>query len=184
MKIKINGNQISLVQLICLIVYYGFCTYLPNSSFPIFGKPSRKLRYLCCKRIFKSCGNNVNIERKASFGNGLNVEIGNNSGIGRYSHIPPNIKIGNDVMMAPEVFIFHMNHNFDSINVPMRSQGIKDSAPVIIEDDVWIGRNVMILPGKTIKKGSIIAAGCVLTKNFSEYSIVGGNPSILIKIRN
>ncbi|MHB1105216.1 MAG: acyltransferase [Lutibacter sp.] len=126
----------------------------------------------------------MNIERGASFGKGFNVEIGDNSGIGRYSNVPPNIKIGNDVMMAPKVFIFHINHNFDRIDIPMRLQGVKGSERVIIEDDVWIGRQVMIMPGKIIKKGSIIAAGCVLTKVFPEYSIVGGNPSKLIKSRS
>lgn len=55
--------------------------------------------------------------------------------------------------------------------------------PLIIEDDVWIERDVLILPGKIIKKGSIVGAGCVLTKNFPAYSIVGGNPSKLIKTR-
>lgn len=53
----------------------------------------------------------------------------------------------------------------------------------IIEDDAWIGRDVTMTPGRTIKKGSIIAACTMLTKDFPEYSIVGGNPSKLIKSR-
>ena len=57
------------------------------------------------------------------------------------------------------------------------------SRVTVIEDDVWIGRNVIMTPGRLIKKGSIIAAGCVLSKDFPEYSIVGGNPSKLIRIR-
>lgn len=50
----------------------------------------------------------------------------------------------------------------------------------IIEDDVWIGRNVTMTPERTIKTGSIIGTGCVLTKDFPPYSIVGGNPGRLI----
>ena len=65
----------------------------------------------------------------------------------------------------------------------MTTQGVTNKEPVVIEDDVWIGRGVYIMPGKKIKKGSIVAAGTVLTKNFPEYSIIGGNPSKFIKSR-
>ena len=66
----------------------------------------------------------------------------------------------------------------------MCKQGFSEKKQVIIEDDVWIGRNVTMTPGRIIKKGSIVAACAVLTKNFPEYSIVGGNPAKLIKSRN
>lgn len=63
----------------------------------------------------------------------------------------------------------------------MIEQGISSDNKIVIEDDVWIGRSVMIMLGKTVKRGSIIAAGCVLTKDFPEYSIIEGIPSRLIK---
>lgn len=50
-----------------------------------------------------------------------------------------------------------------------------------IEDDCWIEPHVIMTPGRHIKKGSIIAAGSVLTKDFEEYSIVGGNPARIKK---
>ena len=53
-----------------------------------------------------------------------------------------------------------------------------------IEHDVWIGAKVIITPGRTIKKGSIIGAGCVLTKDTNEYEVWGGNPGKLLKRRN
>lgn len=166
-----------------LIIYSALFKHFPPSSFPFFGKLSRFLRYICCKNIFKYCGKNVNIERGASFGNGLDVEIGDNSGLGRYCHVPSNIKIGKDVMMAPKVFILDINHAFDDVSIPMRLQGTKLAKRTIIEDDVWIGRQVLMTPGRHIKRGTIIAAGTVLTKDFPEYSIVGGNPSRLIRSR-
>ena len=52
-----------------------------------------------------------------------------------------------------------------------------------IGNDVWIGRDVHMTPGRTIADGSIIAMGAVLTKDFPPYSIVGGNPAKLIKYR-
>jgi maltose O-acetyltransferase len=166
-----------------LLFYLLIFKYLPKSSLPFIGGFCRKVRYLCCKNIFSKCGINVNIERGASFGNGFCLEIGDYSGIGRYCHVPPNIKIGRDVMMAPNVFILTNNHAFDDTQIPMGLQGITESKRTIIEDDVWIGRNVLITPGRYISKGTIVAAGTVLTKDFPEYSIVGGNPSKLIRSR-
>jgi maltose O-acetyltransferase len=119
----------------------------------------------------------------ASFESGFKVVIGDNSGMGRNCSLPSNIVIGNDVMMAPNVFIFAMNHAFDSLDTPMNKQGVSVSKPAVIGNDVWIGRGIMVLPGCEISDGSIIAAGTVLTKDFPKYSIVGGNPSRLLKSR-
>lgn len=60
---------------------------------------------------------------------------------------------------------------------------VSERCQVVIEDDIWIGQDVMILGSKIIKTGTIIGARCVLTKNFPDYSIVGGNPSRLIRNR-
>lgn len=53
----------------------------------------------------------------------------------------------------------------------------------IIGNDVWIGRDVHITSGRTIANGTIVAMSTVLTKDFPPYSIVGGNPAKLIKMR-
>lgn len=54
---------------------------------------------------------------------------------------------------------------------------------VYIEDDVWLGRNVIVMPGIRIGKGAIVAAGSVVTKDVSDYTIVGGVPAKLIRTR-
>ena len=142
-----------------------------------------KMRYWCCKRFFKKCGCSVNIDRNVSFGNGFHLEIGDYSGIGKNGSVPSNLKIGNDVMIGPNIKILASNHRFDSLDKPMRLQGNTPALQTIIEDDVWIGIDVLILPGKVIKKGTVVAGRTVVTKNFPEYSVVGGNPSRLIKSR-
>lgn len=55
--------------------------------------------------------------------------------------------------------------------------------PVVIEEDVWIGSNVVVLSGVTIGRGSIIGAGSIVNSNIPRYSIVGGNPARVIKKR-
>lgn len=180
---KINNIEFSLKQLFFLIIYKVFLVWMPSSATPFIGPFFRKLRYYCCKNIFYKCGKNVNIERGADFGSGFRLVIGDNSGLGINCTVPGNIIIGDNVMMGPECYILSINHSFDNIDVPMIEQGSTIQADTIIEDDVWIGRQVIFTPGRIVKKGSIIAAGCVLSKNFPEYSIIGGNPSSLIRSR-
>lgn len=55
--------------------------------------------------------------------------------------------------------------------------------PIILEDDVWIGENSLILSGVTLRRGTVVAAGSVVTKSSEPYSIIGGNPAKLIKYR-
>lgn len=159
-------------------------SYIIARHLPSYGILSgRKLRYYCCKHIFKHCGKDVNIERGAQFGSGRNVIIGDYSGIGINVNIPNDIIIGNYVMMGPDCYILYQNHIFSNTEVPMMFQGTTEGKNVIIDDDVWIGGKVIITPGRHIAKGTIIAAGCILTKDFPEYSIIGGNPSRMIRMR-
>jgi maltose O-acetyltransferase len=150
---------------------------------PVIGLPCERFKEFFIRKIFKRCGTNINVAKGARFGNGKFITIGNNSGIGMYAKVPNDIKIGEDVMMGVNVTIFGSNHIFDRTDIPMRKQGIKKDKPVIIEDDVWIGNNAIIMPGRIISKGTIIGAGAVVTKNFPEYSVIGGNPAKLIKSR-
>ena len=177
------NKKVSFKQFVCLLLYYSFLYYLPQSGMPLLGKIVKKMRYFCCKSIFKKCGKNVNIERKAYFGMGTLVEIGDNSGIGVNAMIPSDTIIGKNVMMGPNCYILAMNHSFNRIDIPMVEQGFTEKKRTIIGNDVWIGRDVLMTPGRTIADGSIIAAGCVLTKDFPKYSIVGGNPSRIIRSR-
>ena len=112
-----------------------------------------------------------------------NIVIGNNSEIGTRALIQSNVKIGNYVIMGPDVKIYSRNHEFSSIEIPIALQG-KRFYETVIGDDVWIGANVIILPGVRISDHSIIAAGAVVTKDVPEYSIVGGNPAKILKSRN
>lgn len=166
---------------LCRFLYYHFAIYLPISR--LWGGVGKKIRYALCSNIFEYCGKDVNIERGAQFGGGEHIRIGDRSGLGINCSIPDGSIIGNYVNMGPNCFVHSRNHRFDRTDIPMQQQGYTDSKPVIIDDDVWIGRDVTIMIGKHISKGTIVAANSVVTKDFPEYSIIGGNPAHLIKSR-
>lgn len=85
--------------------------------------------------------------------------------------------------MGPEVYIYTQNHHFDRTDISMDQQGFAEEKPVIIEDDVWIGSRVTILPGVRIGTGSIIGASAVVSKDIPPYSTAVGNPAQVVKSR-
>ena len=112
------------------------------------------------------------------------ISIGENTYVGAFSIFGcyDSITIGKNVMIAQSVSIRDHNHKFDDLDIPMRLQGIA-KAPIVIEDDVWIGYGVIINKGVTVEKGAILGAGAVITKNVPAYAIVGGVPGKIIKYR-
>jgi maltose O-acetyltransferase len=168
-----------MLKYLFLVLYYSLLIYLPSRS---VSKTGVYLRQKCLKYIFKYVGKNVNIAKGVRFGKGFNISIGDNSGIGENSYLVSvdNIIIGNNVMIAPEVMILTGGHDFNDKSKLLINQKIVKK-PVIIEDDVWIGARVLILPGVTISKRSIVAAGSVVTKDVQSNCIVGGNPAKVIK---
>lgn len=91
--------------------------------------------------------------------------------------------IGKHVMMGPEVYIYTQNHDFSRMDIPMDQQGWSKERPVVIEDDVWIGSRVTILPGVVVGRGCVIGASAVVTKSCPPYSVVAGNPAKVVKLR-
>ncbi|MFZ0597968.1 MAG: DapH/DapD/GlmU-related protein, partial [Flavobacterium sp.] len=116
------------------------------------------------------------------------IKIGENVQINDYVHIGAvgSITIGNNVLMASKIYISDHNHgSYDDISsdhpmsIPIERQSI--CKPVIIDDNVWIGESVCILPGVTIGKGCVIGALSVVTKDIPDYSIAAGNPAKVVK---
>lgn len=180
---KLKGVNFSTKKIVCLLFYYGFAQYLPDSYSNYLGKYSNAIRVFLCKRIFYKCGKIRTINRKVKFGSGRRLVIGDDSGIGANTQIPSDTIIGNNVILSRNCFILNRNHSFDRTDIPINNQGFKPALQTIIDDDCWIGMNSLLTPGRHVKKGTIVAMGSVLTKDFPEYSIVGGNPAKLIKSR-
>ncbi len=115
------------------------------------------------------------------------LQIGDNFYIGRYSFIESDAVIGDNVIIANFVSLAgRYDHNYQQIGVPVRlASRIMDkdynwkglNLKIVIEDDVWIGVGSIVLSGVKIGRGSIIAAGSVVTKDVEPFSIYGGNPA-------
>ncbi|MCF2488792.1 DapH/DapD/GlmU-related protein [Dyadobacter sp. CY347] len=128
-----------------------------------------------------SIGDNSMIEDFTTVNNGVGeVRIGNNSLIGLGNVIIGPITVGNNVILAQNIVASGLNHNYSDIGQPIHQQGVS-VAPIVIEDDCWIGANTVITAGVTIGKHCVIAAGAVVTKNIPPYSVAVGNPARVIK---
>lgn len=92
------------------------------------------------------------------------------------------LSIGSDAMIGAGTKIVTSAHVMTRIDIPMRAQGMT-STPITIEDDVWCGFNVIVLPGAVIRKGCVIGAGSVVTDEIPEYSIAAGVPARVIGSR-
>ena len=168
-------------KLLCLVAYYGFARYLPASTSPMTHW-ARRIRRIICRPIFDKCGDNVNVECGARFATGGGICLGSGSGLGVNCSVHGPLKIGNNVMMGPNVTILTHTHNIERTDIPMGHQGSR-IAEVVIGNDVWIGMRVIIMPGVKVGDGVIIGAGAVVTKDVPDFAIVGGVPAKIIRYR-
>jgi len=127
-------------------------------------------------------------DKKSRFQENIYISNGKNVSIGKHCQINENVfiqgaSIGDYVMIAADVKIINLKHHFSSKDIPMIKQGRDKHVNPVIEDDVWIGRGAIILPGVKISKGCIIGAGAVVTKDTEEYSVYGGVPAMFIRKR-
>ena len=93
------------------------------------------------------------------------------------------VSIGARTLIGYGTRIFSANHNIPPNRGRIFGAG-HTKKPVTIGKDVWIGANVLILPGRTIGDGAVIGAGSVVTKDVGPYTVVGGNPARLLRVRD
>lgn len=171
---------------IYLILYYGFAQFLPKSTMPIIGKVSKGLRQFLCKRLFAEAGAKLNVEQGAYFGDGKGIKVGKEVGFGKnFKVLNRTLQMGSYIMMGEDVVFLGGNHGHERTDMPMMYQGGNThKTPLVIDDDVWFGARVIVLPGcMHIGKGVIVGAGAVVTKDIPDYAIVGGNPAKILKYR-
>ena len=170
-----------MIKKICYIFYYAVIMYLPHSRYIKLMNWIRTF-YVCNVLGIMKRSNNSYFENNVYIGSPGSVIIGRDCQINEYAFLQGAV-IGDNVMIAPYVALISNKKEIHTNDILMSTVAKKKGLKVIIEDDVWIGRNAIIMPGITIGRGSIVGAGAVVTKDVETFSVVGGVPAKLIKKR-
>lgn len=132
------------------------------------------------RNLFAQYGESVFVNKTFKCDYGYNISIGDHTEINYDCTILDigKVTIGKNVFMGPSIHIYAVNHPVDPT---LRRTGIEIGQDVTIEDDVWLGGCVVVLPGVTIGHGSTIGAGSVVTKDIPCNSVAVGNPAKVVK---
>ncbi|KAK1253549.1 hypothetical protein MKX07_001626 [Trichoderma sp. CBMAI-0711] len=127
-------------------------------------------------------GRHVAVETPFVCDYGYNISIGNDVVIGRNCTINDvcEVRIGDNCVLGPNVSIFTASLPIDP-KKRQGGQGPQQGRPIVIEQDCWIGGGAIILPGRTIGKGSTVGAGSIVTKDVPPFTIVAGNPARVLR---
>lgn len=145
-------------------------------------RPARDLaaRQQIAAALFGSVGKNLWIEPPFACDYGHNISFGDNVFL-NFNVVMLDcgpIRIGSNVLVGPAVQFYAATHPLDA---DTRRTGLEYGSSITVEDDVWIGGGAIILPGVTIARGSVIAAGSVVTRDVPPAVVVAGNPARVLR---
>lgn len=145
------------------------------------GGLGRRLRSACMPFFLQKLGSRTVIQAGLRITNPECVSIGSNCNLAQGVFITGGggVEVGDWVGFGPDVKIWSVNHRFEDADRPWLLQGW-EKKPVKIEDDVWLGAGVFVMPGVTIGKGAIISACAVVNKSVPPYSLFAGNPGRVV----
>jgi len=132
----------------------------------------------------KDMGKSVSIFSSCKIASPSGVTLGNYVTVGSNTVLSGagGLSIGNYVMIGTNCNILTSQHKFNDTKLPMMMQGVV-LGKIVIEDDVWIGANVVVLPDVTIGSGAVVGANSVVNKNVEPRTVVAGVPAKFIKKR-
>lgn len=126
----------------------------------------------------------VRVMKGTHFAQSMDVVIGSNVQFGNGCNVSCNVHIGNYVLMAGNVqFVGRHDHTFSVPGVFIWDGERGDNGTTMVEDDVWIGASVIVISGVTIGKGSVVAAGSIVTCDIPPCEIWAGVPARKVKDR-
>ena len=132
------------------------------------------------KELFGKIGENFLIEQPFMCDYGYNIEIGENFYANHNLIILDcnKVKFGKNVFIAPNCSFYTASHPLD---YSIRNEGLEYAKPIEVGDNVWIGGNVVVLPGVKIGNNSVIGAGSIVTKDIPDNVLAYGNPCRIVK---
>lgn len=150
------------------------------SKLPSWWRPAKKMRVFCASRFCDDVDKTANINRGARIG--WQTTIGPHGGVGEGSILSGEVHIGPHVTMGPGCRFITGDHP-----VPPDFGRFRDMTPrhaaIVVEEDVFIGAGVTVLPGVIIGRGAAVGAASVVSKNVPPGAIVVGNPARIIRTR-
>lgn len=144
------------------------------------------IRYLCVRRLARSCGENVAIYPGVVLIFPERLTLGSNVSIHPMCYLDAygGICIGSDVSIAHATSILSSSHSWTDTSVAIKYNPIQ-ALPVTLEDDIWVGCGVRVLGGALVRRRSILAAGAVYRDRAgSENSLWAGVPARLVRTLN
>lgn len=135
--------------------------------------PSHHIRLLIYRIFGMKIGRDSHIYMGAEIRSPYRIQIGTGCSIGHQAILDGRgrLTIGNNVNFSTGVWIWTAQHDVNNLHFGSYS------APVRIEDYVWLSCRSVILPGVTVGEGAVVASGAVVTKDVDPYTIVGGVPA-------
>lgn len=148
-----------------------------------------KIKVLACRKVLTH-GDDLHLGARSRVWAPSHVRMGNQVYVGKDVHIEANCRIGNHCLLANRVAIVgRHDHDFSAVGFPVRFSPWVGSKcfpsryadeEAVIEDDVWLGYGTIVLTGVTVGRGSVVAAGSVITRDVPPYSIAAGVPARVI----
>ncbi|WP_306438727.1 acyltransferase [Rhodococcus sp. 05-2254-6] len=131
----------------------------------------------------RSIGTGSSVSQTAKIYNKSYVSIGSNTSLNDYVHIWGGgiVEIGDDSLIAAHVVITSETHDIDALGKGLLYRQTRQTSPVRIGNNVWIGSGAIVLPGVTIGDNSVVAAGAVVTKNIEANSLAVGVPARTVR---
>lgn len=165
-------------RLATLTLYYAISSHLPDLAFP-GGRLFNAARCAALRAILPAFGHGNEIDSQVYLGDGRDVFIGSRCQINRGCRLN-RVRIGDCVMIGPDVIVIGQLHRTSDTTRPMVDQGKYTKGLTVVEDDVWVGARAVIMPGVIIATGSIVGSGAVVTGDVVSHSIVAGVPARLV----